>query len=40
MLLDKLDKRILRELQNNGRITNAELADRVGLSATPLRASR
>jgi len=35
MLLDKLDKRILRELQNNGRITNAELADRVGLSATP-----
>jgi len=35
MELDRLDKRILRELQQNGRITNAELADRIGLSATP-----
>lgn len=35
MQLDKLDKRILRELQNDGRISNAELAERVGLSATP-----
>lgn len=33
--LDKVDKRILRELQNNARITNAELARRVNLSATP-----
>src|SRR3989338_5238196 len=33
--MDKLDKRILRELQSNGRLTNAELAERVGLSATP-----
>lgn len=33
--LDKLDKRILKELQDNGRITNAELAERVGLSPTP-----
>ena len=24
MLLDKMDKRILRELQTNGRITNAD----------------
>ncbi|MDT8427203.1 MAG: Lrp/AsnC family transcriptional regulator [Pseudomonadales bacterium] len=35
MHLDKLDKRILRELQHDGSITNAELAERVGLSATP-----
>ena len=35
MQLDKLDKRILRELQNDGRISNAELAERIGLSATP-----
>jgi len=33
--MDKLDKRILRELQTNGKLTNAELAERVGLSATP-----
>jgi Lrp/AsnC family leucine-responsive transcriptional regulator len=33
--LDKLDKRILRELQTDGSITNADLAERVGLSATP-----
>ncbi len=33
--MDKIDKRILRELQSNGRLTNAELAERVGLSATP-----
>lgn len=35
MHLDKLDKRILRELQTDGRLTNTELAERVGLSATP-----
>mgnify|MGYP000041016276 CR=1 FL=1 len=33
--MDKLDKRILKELQEDGRLTNAELAERVGLSATP-----
>jgi Lrp/AsnC family leucine-responsive transcriptional regulator len=33
--VDKLDKRILRELQSNARLTNAELAERVGLSASP-----
>nr|WP_313372429.1 Lrp/AsnC family transcriptional regulator [Brucella intermedia] len=29
------DKRILRELQEDGRLTNQELASRVGLSASP-----
>jgi Lrp/AsnC family transcriptional regulator, leucine-responsive regulatory protein len=33
--LDAIDRRILRELQRNARITNAELAARVGLSPTP-----
>jgi len=33
--LDKLDKRILRELQTDGNISNTDLAERVGLSATP-----
>ncbi|MEX0617357.1 MAG: Lrp/AsnC family transcriptional regulator [Pseudohongiellaceae bacterium] len=35
MQLDKLDKRILQEIQHNGRLTNLELAERVGLSPTP-----
>lgn len=33
--LDKFDLAILDELQKNGRLTNAELASRVGLSAAP-----
>ena len=33
--IDKFDLRILEELQNDGRLTNAELAQRVGLSAAP-----
>ena len=33
--LDQTDWRILRELQNDGRVTNVELARRVGLSAPP-----
>lgn len=33
--LDKFDVAILSELQNDGRLTNAELAQRVGLSAAP-----
>ncbi|AXF06150.1 Lrp/AsnC family transcriptional regulator [Paraburkholderia hospita] len=33
--LDRLDLRILTELQKRGRITNVELADAVGLSASP-----
>jgi len=33
--LDAIDLKILRELQRDGRITNVELAERVGLSAPP-----
>ena len=33
--LDKTDWNILRELQGNGRMTNVELARRVGISAPP-----
>ena len=33
--LDDIDRRILRELQRDGRLTNAELAERVGLSPSP-----
>jgi DNA-binding Lrp family transcriptional regulator len=33
--LDKIDKKILRELQGDGRITNVDLAKNVGISAPP-----
>ena len=33
--LDRIDRRLLCELQNEGRITNVELAQRVGLTAPP-----
>lgn len=33
--LDEIDLKILRELQDEGRITNVELAKRVGISAPP-----
>ncbi len=33
--LDAIDRRILRELQRDGRIANNDLADRVGLSPSP-----
>ncbi|MBE0532005.1 MAG: Lrp/AsnC family transcriptional regulator [Rhodospirillales bacterium] len=33
--LDDIDRRILRDLQDNGRITNVELARRAGISAPP-----
>ena len=33
--LDRLDLRILAQLQKNGRITNVDLADAVGLSPSP-----
>ncbi len=33
--MDKIDRRILRELQRDGRLANVELAKRVGLSPTP-----
>lgn len=35
MKLDDIDRRILRELQRDGRLQNIELARRVGLSASP-----
>ena len=33
--LDEIDLRILKELQENARIPNVTLADRVGLSPAP-----
>ncbi|MDF1747301.1 MAG: Lrp/AsnC family transcriptional regulator [Alphaproteobacteria bacterium] len=33
--LDKIDKKILRDLQADGRITNVELAQNAGISAPP-----
>lgn len=35
MKLDRIDKKILSLMQENGRISNLELADQVGLSPTP-----
>lgn len=34
--LDKIDRRILRELQLDGRVSNAELASRIGLAPTSM----
>jgi DNA-binding Lrp family transcriptional regulator len=33
--LDAIDRKILKELQDDGRMTNVELASRVGISAPP-----
>ncbi len=33
--IDQIDRKILAELQRDGRITVQDLADRVGLSASP-----
>ena len=33
--LDRIDRRILNDLQSNGRMTNVELAERAGISAPP-----
>jgi Lrp/AsnC family transcriptional regulator, leucine-responsive regulatory protein len=33
--LDKIDRAILEQIQRDGRVSNAELAQRVGLSETP-----
>ena len=33
--MDKIDRRILQELQRDGRLSNTELADRVGLTPSP-----
>ncbi len=35
MKLDAIDRRILQTLQQDGKLTNNELAERVGLSASP-----
>lgn len=35
MNLDEMDKRIIRELQRDGRIQNNELAKKIGLSPSP-----
>ena len=35
MKLTKMDQRILNEIQNNGRISNQDLAHKIGLSASP-----
>lgn len=32
--MDRYNERILQELKNNGRITNAQLAEKIGLSAS------
>ena len=32
--LDSLDRRILRELQKDGRLSNTELSERISLSQT------
>jgi len=33
--IDPIDRRILVELQNDGRMTNQELSEKVGLSPSP-----
>lgn len=35
MQLDRYDRQILRELQRDGRLSNQDLADRIGLSPSP-----
>src|SRR3954469_14918234 len=35
VIMDAIDRRILRELQADGRLTNQELAQRVGLTPSP-----
>ena len=35
MVLDRLDKRILATLQQDGSVTNLELAEKIGLSPSP-----
>lgn len=33
--MDEMDRRIMRELRRDGRLSNAKLAEKVGLSTTP-----
>ena len=35
MEIDRFDRQILQSLQDDGRISNQDLADRIGLSASP-----
>lgn len=35
MEIDEMDRRILRALRNDGRLSNTKLAEKVGLSTTP-----
>ena len=35
IVLDKIDLKILQVLQENGRLTNVELSERVALSPSP-----
>jgi Lrp/AsnC family leucine-responsive transcriptional regulator len=35
MQLDRYDRQILRALQNDGRLSNQDLADHIGLSPSP-----
>ncbi|MYM71938.1 winged helix-turn-helix transcriptional regulator [Duganella sp. FT109W] len=35
MEIDEIDRRILRELRKDGRLSNTKLAEKVGLSTTP-----
>nr|WP_315216610.1 Lrp/AsnC family transcriptional regulator [uncultured Duganella sp.] len=35
MEIDEIDRRILRELRRDGRLSNTKLAEKVGLSTTP-----
>ena len=35
LTLDRFDKKILRALQDNGRISNQDLAEKIGLSPSP-----
>jgi Lrp/AsnC family leucine-responsive transcriptional regulator len=35
MEIDEIDRRILRELRQDGRVSNTKLAEKVGLSTTP-----
>ena len=36
LILDEIDRKILAELQEDGRMTNVELARRAGISPPPL----
>lgn len=38
MVLDDIDRKVVRLLQENGRLTNAALAEAVGLTPTPMLA--